>query len=178
MNGYQKRVTHIWSLAGKEENHLFTWGTGRTEGLKKQLVLAVGWRCRMQGVRTSSHSLWWFCSRNFLSFPAQSYLSLYLNHLQKKLFYACLCMLCACLVPTEARRGHRLPWNWSYRWLWATVWVLRIEPISGRVASVLNCWAISPVPYPQTLLYMFQVYNRLSWDTQINSFASLASFLG
>ena len=22
---------------------------------------------------------------------------------------------CACLVPVETRRGHQIPWNWSYR---------------------------------------------------------------
>ena len=38
--------------------------------------------------------------------------------------FACVC-ICAphrCLVPT--RRGHRIPWNWSYRQLWATTRVL------------------------------------------------------
>jgi hypothetical protein len=25
--------------------------------------------------------------------------------------------LCACLVPSKDRRGHQVPWNWSYRWL-------------------------------------------------------------
>ena len=34
--------------------------------------------------------------------------------------YMCLacmyiCAPCACLVPEEARRGHQIPWNWSYR---------------------------------------------------------------
>jgi hypothetical protein len=39
------------------------------------------------------------------------------------------------------------PWNWSYRWLWGAMWLLGIEPrFSGRAASVLNCWAISPAP--------------------------------
>jgi hypothetical protein len=33
--------------------------------------------------------------------------------------------------------------------LWATMWVLRIDPrFSGGVASVLNHWAISPTPVP------------------------------
>ena len=40
-------------------------------------------------------------------------------------------------------------WNWSYRQLWATMWVLRIEPrSSGRVATALNHWAISPGSEP------------------------------
>ena len=28
------------------------------------------------------------------------------------------------LVPTEARREGQIPWNWSYMWLWAVLWVL------------------------------------------------------
>jgi hypothetical protein len=37
--------------------------------------------------------------------------------------------------------------GYYYRWLWATMWVLRIGlRTSGRPVSVLNCWAISLVP--------------------------------
>ena len=39
----------------------------------------------------------------------------------------------------------RGPWNWCYRWLWATMWVLKIVPLSfGGATSALNCWDISP----------------------------------
>jgi hypothetical protein len=42
------------------------------------------------------------------------------------LFSTCICfvcILCWCLVPSEARRGHWIPWIWSYsfelpRWCW------------------------------------------------------------
>lgn len=35
-----------------------------------------------------------------------------------------------------------------YRWLWATMWLLGIElRSSGRAASALNCWDISPAHY-------------------------------
>lgn len=40
-------------------------------------------------------------------------------------------VLPARLVPTEARRGHRFPWDWSYRWLWTAqcwLWDLTSEP--------------------------------------------------
>lgn len=54
---------------------------------------------------------------------------------------------CKCAVAMEARRGHWIPWNWSYWWLLAAMWVLGIEPwSSGRRVSLLNCWAILPVP--------------------------------
>lgn len=48
-------------------------------------------------------------------------------------------------VPTEAKTC-RIPWRWSRRWLWApSMWALGTELwISGRAASVLNYWAISP----------------------------------
>lgn len=40
-----------------------------------------------------------------------------------------------CLVPTEARRGHWLPWNWSYRLLWISLWVSGTEPRSSPKAA-------------------------------------------
>ena len=41
--------------------------------------------------------------------------------------------------------GHQIPWNWSYRRLWAAMKVLGIEPrFSGRVASAFTVWNISP----------------------------------
>jgi hypothetical protein len=47
-------------------------------------------------------------------------------------------------MPKEATRGHWIPWDWSYRQLSATVWVLIIEPwSSGRAVRTLNHWAIS-----------------------------------
>lgn len=51
---------------------------------------------------------------------------------------------CTCLVPMETKGGHQMPWNWSYRWLWATSSVLGIKPESfGKPASPFNCWAAS-----------------------------------
>lgn len=51
------------------------------------------------------------------------------------------------VVPKEARRGHQIhACNWTCRCLWASMWVLGIDPkFSGRAASVLNYWG-SPVP--------------------------------
>ena len=45
-----------------------------------------------------------------------------------------------------------ISWNWSYRQLWAVMWMLGIEPRSFRRAvSALNLWAISPVPTSHSL---------------------------
>lgn len=34
-------------------------------------------------------------------------------------------------IPAEIIRGHQLPCNWSYRWLWAIMLVLGTEPSSS-----------------------------------------------
>lgn len=50
-----------------------------------------------------------------------------------------------CLVSMEARRRCWILWNWRYKWFWATMWVLQIEPQSFRkVVGSDNPWAISP----------------------------------
>ena len=52
-----------------------------------------------------------------------------------------------CLVPMEARWGCQVPWKWSYRWLWTSLWVLvNTLRSSGRVARPLNCCTMAPVP--------------------------------
>ena len=61
--------------------------------------------------------------------------------------FACMCIWApsTCLVPTEAKRVRKIPWNWSYRWLWATMRVLGTEPrSSGKEARAFNGWVISP----------------------------------
>ena len=46
------------------------------------------------------------------------------------------------LVLLEVKRRHKIPWNWRYRWLWAAIWVLGIEPGSSwRVTNDLYYWA-------------------------------------
>lgn len=35
------------------------------------------------------------------------------------------------LVPVDVWRKHQIAWNWRYRWLWATVWILETEPESS-----------------------------------------------
>jgi hypothetical protein len=58
----------------------------------------------------------------------------------------------ACLGILEARRGHQI-WNWSYIWLQAAVWVLRIKAKSfGRATNALNHWAISPTSVLSSML--------------------------
>lgn len=75
--------------------------------------------------------------------------------------FACICVSVGHVyaVPTEARRGHwilpsatpclpRHPeGSWSYRGLWAAMWVLETQPMSSvRACSALTDWASSSVP--------------------------------
>lgn len=51
-------------------------------------------------------------------------------------------------VNTKARRGRKKPWNWSYRRLWAAIWVLGIDPgSSGKATSSLLSHLFSPQQY-------------------------------
>jgi hypothetical protein len=61
--------------------------------------------------------------------------------------HTCLCVYVTYVqMPGESRGGCRIPWVWSYRCLYApTTWVLGLELMSsGRTASTLNHWVISP----------------------------------
>lgn len=61
-------------------------------------------------------------------------------------YFMCMCVLSACIymyhVPGDVRkcrRGHQIPWKWSYRELGDTQWVLGAESrSSSRAAGVLN----------------------------------------
>lgn len=48
--------------------------------------------------------------------------------------------------------------NWSYRQMWAAMWVLGIEPRSSEgAANALNHWDISPAPASFFLSSLFQL---------------------
>jgi len=53
----------------------------------------------------------------------------------KNILNICMWVLSACMPvhhlhagPTDDRRKSQMPWNRSYRWLWATMWMLGIKP--------------------------------------------------
>ena len=63
-------------------------------------------------------------------------------------------------VPVGGRREHWIPWNWSYRWVWAVVWVLGTESgPSARAESTHDSWAISPAP----MLFLDHNFRVNSW---------------
>ena len=59
-------------------------------------------------------------------------------------------------VPMKDRRGHCIPWNWSYRWLWATVWELGIK--CSILCKSSQCSEPSLQPYTN-----FQYDSASSW---------------
>lgn len=65
-------------------------------------------------------------------------------------------LMCACGARGGQRKLQTL-WNWSYRWLWAALWLLGKEPrFSGRAVRAPNCWTIitlAPHHFPNSTSY-------------------------
>lgn len=74
-----------------------------------------------------------------------------------------------CLVPLEVRRGPQISKNWSYGWLWVSLWVLGIELWSSiRTTLVLNGWAIFPAGVLSNL-YLNAQWGRLLINSKRSS---------
>lgn len=48
----------------------------------------------------------------------------------------CVCALCA--GPMGMRRKHWVPWNRSYRWWWASMWMLGVKSRFCKIRRTLN----------------------------------------
>lgn len=121
-----------------------------------------------------------FCVVLFLrlfSFP-QSLVSLFFfYHFMSVLHKMYVCAWC----PQKPEESVISPGtNWSFRWLWVTLWTLGIKPeTSGGAASVLKHWATAPAPrthplmsfvFPQWLLrvdLLCQINKELSWQAEV-----------
>ena len=67
-----------------------------------------------------------------------------IEHKQDFLLLYVLCFasvyVCSPQACLEGGRGPQIPWNWSYTWLWAAMWVLGTEPRSfAKATSALSC---------------------------------------
>ena len=76
--------------------------------------------------------------------------SFYFYFLMTYLFHVYECPICMyTYTPEEGIGSH-------YRWLWATMWLLRIElRSSGRTVRALNRWALSPAPIIRFCFWFF-----------------------
>lgn len=59
-----------------------------------------------------------------------------------------ICVPHAWMVPKEVRRRCQSPWDQSYKWLWATLWVLEAE--RGFSARTTNALTAAPSLLPWT----------------------------
>jgi hypothetical protein len=115
-------------------------------GAYKQLVRARFTRsflAQIIGLRMHYKVTWWVCNftKDRLAWDCStwadfltSFFPFYL-FIFKDLFVLCVCVFCL-LICTYTRyiqcplsRKHGVSWNWSYRWLWASIWVLFPEPL-------------------------------------------------
>ena len=68
--------------------------------------------------------------------------------------YLYICTVPVCMMPTKSRRSCQFPSNWSYRWFWVTMCVLRSKPTSSvRVVCSPKSWAISLTP----IVFIYQL---------------------
>lgn len=66
-------------------------------------------------------------------------------------------------VPTEDRRGHQIPWNWSYKWFQAIYgfWESNLD-----ILGTFNCWAISPAPTWIFVCFWVHIKSSFSGENQ------------
>lgn len=63
------------------------------------------------------------------------------------ILYVYVCESCVYVVPLEARGEYWISWNWSYRMLFATVWVLEMEPRLHKKQPMLLAAEPSPTHF-------------------------------
>lgn len=94
-------------------------------------------------VEMAKDAAYWPVSHGLLPF---SLLNEKFNFIYVYNCFACVhvCVPHGCLVLMESRRGHPIPWHWSYRQIWATMWILGLKPGSSRRAASIYSSLISP----------------------------------
>lgn len=66
-----------------------------------------------------------------------SSLSIFIYFVYMSLVWMYICAQCACLLSVKVRRGHWIPWNWSYRGLVVShpIWVTEIWSCGRTLCS-------------------------------------------
>jgi hypothetical protein len=84
----------------------------------------------------------------------------------KDLFFICMCVslpglgwTCVCIA--HRARRHQVPWNWTYRWLWTSMWVLGSEPPSSAKAAS----ALTSEPSLQRSVLIYNINFELSFSS-------------
>ena len=84
----------------------------------------------------------------------------YFYFMRAVFFPTCMFVHCVCTQRDQQ-------WNWRCRWLWATMWVLGIEPKStGRATSALSHWTILPVPRHDFLKVNHKLFCLMNIDAK------------
>lgn len=85
------------------------------------------------------------------------------------LFILCVCLTClyvyalwVCLAHVDIKGRHWNPCYLSYRWLWATPWVLVNKPrASAGATHIFNSWPIFPASPSATINILKSVQHHL-----------------
>lgn len=121
-------------------------------------------------------SLWFRRVCVLINFKCIFFSVLFYYYYFQRSVYLILCLwvfsLCTMCLPAGIRRGHQIPWDWSFRWLWATVCALRVKPRSStRIASAFKSHLSSLFP---VLLSLSQKPHHL---TQCEAYCILLAWL-
>lgn len=73
-------------------------------------------------------------------------------HALFRFYFLCMSLHHVWAVPTETRKGHLVPWNWSYSRLWTASRCRESKPSSLKEKTLLLTAETSPQPQPPALL--------------------------
>ena len=121
------------------------WGVWLPAGLPWLFDVPLFKGCYILPTASSTQPLMRFVLTSILKTFSWSFKQIFIF----KTFYVydCVCVcVCVCAhhmhaVPTEARRGHQIPWNWCYWLLYSVLWALGFKPRSstGTMEPALRC---------------------------------------
>ena len=98
-----------------------------------------------------------------------SHVSLKNSFLEFFLYVWVLCLHVCLYTTCETCIVHQISWNWRYRWLWATVWLLGILPSSleEQLMLLINDPSLQPCLYASSIEYRLFVWGRSPFSSLI-----------
>lgn len=73
--------------------------------------------------------------------------------------WICVSLMCGMLE--NARTWSQIPWNWSYKWPLATMWVL------GLKLNLVEDWPVLLTAQPHLQLGILTFEHRLGWQHDV-----------